>query len=442
MRSLVECRESGIRDAPTASWIVRTPNLSWRIAGGLVIGLAFGLIAARTRSAALIRVAVGIEPVGTIWINAIRMCVIPLVAAALVSGVGNIGDVRRLGRVGARTFGYMFATIVAAGLIGLALALFGVRLAPVSAQVAASLREAARAGAGDVAQQAAQIRGIVDFLIHLVPPNPVKAAADGALLPLIVFSVLFGAAVGALEEAPRRRVLDVTDAVVAALIRLIGWVMLLAPVGVLCLVAPVAARFGWETLRSLAMFVLTVVVAITIAAIVICAPLARALARVRLAPFWRTITPGVAVAFTTGSSLAALPSMMDAALNRLRISNPVASFVLPVTATNNRPGSIIYHTTATVFVASLYGLALGPGQIAVAMFTSLMMTFSVASIPSATVFTLAPVLQAAGMPVEAVALLLGIDRIPDMFRTGLHAVSHQTAVAVIARGEGEDVASG
>jgi len=421
---------------------VRTPNLSVRIAAGLVLGLGFGLLASTTGSVWMIAVATGIEPAGTIWINGIRMCVIPLVATALVSGVGNIGDVRRLGRVGARTFGLFFATIVVSGLIGLTLSLFTVRIAPVSPEVAASMRAAARAAAGDVAQQTAQIRGIGEFLIQLVPPNPVKAAADGALLPMIVFSVLLGAGVGSLDEGPRRRVLDVTDAIVAALIRLIGWVMLLAPIGVLCLAAPVAARFGWETLRSLAMFVLTVVLATCIVAVVIFAPLARSFARVALAPFSRAITPGVAVAFTTGSSLAALPAMMDTALNRLRISNPVASFVLPVAATINRPGSIIYHTAATVFVASLYGLALGPGQIAAAMFTSLMMTFSVASIPSATVFTLAPVLQAAAMPVEAVALLLGVDRIPDMFRTGLHAISHQTAAAVIARGEGEHVVSG
>lgn len=421
---------------------MRTPNLSVRIALGLALGLGFGLLASTTGSTWMIAVATGIEPAGTIWINGVRMCVIPLVAAALVSGVGNIGDVRRLGRVGARTFGFFFATIVLAGFISLVLALFTVRLAPVSADVAASLREAARAAAGDVAQQAAQIRGIREFLIQLVPPNPVKAAADGALLPLIVFSVLFGAGVGSLAEAQRRKVLDVTDAVVAALIKLIGWVMLLAPIGVLCLVAPVAARFGWETLRSLAVFILTVLLAICLAAVIIFAPVARSLARVALRPFWRTITPGVAVAFTTGSSLAALPSMMDAALNRLRISNPVASFVLPVSATINRPGSIIYHTAAAVFVASLYAMPLSPGQVAAAMFTSLMMTFSVASIPSATVFTLAPVLQAAGLPVEAVGLLLGVDRIPDMFRTGLHAIAHQTAAAAIARGEGEDVASG
>lgn len=419
---------------------MKLPSLSVRIALGLVIGLAFGLIASASGPGTLMSVAIGIEPAGTIWMNAVRMCVVPLVATALVAGVGGIGDVRTLGRVGARTFGFFGATVLAAGLIGLALALFTVRLAPVSPEVAAGLREVAAASAGEVVQQTQRIQGFRQFLLDLVPSNPIRSAADGALLPLIVFSLLFGAATGTLSEKPRRAILDLMDAAVAALIKLVGWVMELAPIGVLCLASAVAARFGLETLRSLAMFVLTVIVAVILAALLVYGPASRFLARVKAGPYARAITPGTAVAFTTASSMAALPTMMDSALNKLRISNSVASFVLPLGATLNRPGSAIYQIVATIFVASLYGLAIGPSQILAAMLTSLAMTFSVASIPSATVFTTAPVLAAAGLPVEAIGLLLGVDRIPDMFRTGLNAIGHQTATAVVARAEGEDLA--
>jgi Na+/H+-dicarboxylate symporter len=412
-------------------------SLSVRIGAGFVLGLAFGLLAAFSGSARLVAAATGVEPIGTIWINAIRMCVVPLVAAALVSGVGGIGEMRTLGRVGVRTFGFIFATLLIAGLIGLVLALFTVRLSPVSPEMAESLRAAARAGAEEVTAQTQRIQGIRQFLVDLVPSNPVQAAANGALLPLIVFSVLFGAATGTLAEGPRRAILGFCDAVVAALIRLIGWVMEVAPIGVLCLAAPVAARFGVETLRNLLVFVVTVVVACAIVAVAIYGSAARTLARVQPGPFARTITPATAVAFTTASSMAALPTMMDTALNRLRMSNAVASFVLPLGATLNRPGSAVYQAVATVFVASLYGVPLGPGQLAAAFLASFLMTFSVASIPSATVFTTAPVLQAAGLPIEAIALLLGVDRVPDMFRTALNTIGHQTAAAVVARGEGE-----
>jgi len=419
---------------------VKLPSLSVRIFAGLAAGLGFGLLASGTGSSWMVRAATGVEPVGTIWINAIRMCVIPLVGAALLSGVGGIGDVRKLGRVGLRTFGYVFGTILIAGIIGLTLALFFVRLAPVSVEVAAGLREAAAAGAGEVAAQTARIRGVREFLLQLVPTNPVQAAADGALLPLIVFTLLFGAAVGTLAEGPRRAILGVSDAVVDALIRLIGWIMELAPIGVLCLSAPVAARFGWEALRSLAMFVVTVVVACALVALVVYGASVRYLVRAKLGAFARAISPGTAVAFTTTSSMAARPTMMDSALRDLKMSNTVASVVLPIGATLNRPGSSIYQVVATVFVASLYGVPLGPAQLGAALLTSILMTFSVAAIPSATVFTTAPVLLAAGLPVDAIALLLGVDRIPDMFRTALNTVGHQVAAAVVARGEGEELA--
>jgi Na+/H+-dicarboxylate symporter len=419
---------------------MRRPTLSVAIALGLVLGLVLGLAASATGAGALRALDLGIEPLGTIWLNLLKMCVLPLVAAALVAGVGGLGDVRRLGRVGVRTVAFILGGALLAAFVGLGLALLLVRLAPPSPEVAARLRDAAAAGARDVTARVAEVRGGWRFLLDLVPANVVTAAAEGALLPVIVFAVLFGAATGVLAAGPRGAILQLAEAVVAALIRLIGWVMLAAPVGVLCLVAPVGARFGGETVARLGVFVVAVVLGTVLFAIAAYGPAARLLARVRIGPFARTIAPGTTVAFTTASSMAALPAMMDAALNRMRVSSGVAGFVLPQAATVNRPGTTIYQMTAVVFVASLYGLSPAPAQLAAALATSLLMTFSVAAIPAATVFTTAPVLLAAGLPIESLALLLGVDRVPDMFRTGLNAVGHQTATAVVARGEGEALA--
>jgi len=418
---------------------VRRPSLSVSIAAGLIGGLSLGLLAASSNLPWLKAFAIGVEPAGTIWMNLVRMCVIPLVFTALVSGVAAIGDIRRLGRVGVRTLTFMMGTIVLAGITGMLLAIVLLPLAPVSPESAAALRTAAAASAQQVGEQTGRILGLRQFLLDLVPANPVKAMADGTLLPVIIFSVTLGAAVGTLADEPRQRVVGLMDAFVAALIRLVGWVMLLAPIGVACLAAPVAARFGWETIRSLGVFVLTVVVGCTLLAVSLFAALARWLARVPVLPFARAITPGVAVAFTTTTSMAALPAMLDTAINRLKISKAVAGFVLPLGATLNRPGSGLYQMASVVTVASLYGVHLGPAQYGAALITSVLMTFSVAAIPSATVFTTAPVLLAAGLPAEAIGLLLGVDRIPDMFRTGLHAVSHQTCAAVVARAEGEEI---
>jgi Na+/H+-dicarboxylate symporter len=418
---------------------MRRPTLSVQIGIGLVAGLALGLAAA-SAGGGLHRGVLTLEVPGTVWLNALRMCVVPLVVAALISGVGSIGDVRTLGRVGLRTFTFFFATVAAAGLIGVGIASVLVPLAPVDPATAAALRASAAEGAGRVTELAGQVRGVREFILDLVPANPVRAAADGALLPLTLFAVLFGAAAGTLDEEPRRRVLGFFEAVTAALIRLIHWVMAAAPIGVLCLVAAVTARIGWLTLQTLLVFVLAVVVGAVVIGAVVFGPLSAVLARMRPGPFARAIAPGATVAFTTASSMAALPTMMDSALRDLRISAGVAGFVLPVGATLNRPGSALYHMCAVVFVGSLYGIPVGPVALAGALATSLLMTFSVAAVPSATVFTTAPVLLAVGLPVESLALLLGVDRIPDMFRTGLHCVAHQVTAAVVARGEGETLA--
>lgn len=412
-------------------------SLSVQIGLGLLAGLLLGIAASVSGRPWLAKLAIGVEPAGTIWINLIRMVVIPLVVAALVSGVANLGDVRRLGRLGARTLGFYFGSELLGALLGLALGLAVIPLAPLSQEVTGSLRATAAAGAREVTQQAQQVHGIGQFILDLVPTNPVRAAADGALLPLIVFSVLFGAAVASLEERPRKLLVELADSVVAALIRLIGWIMLLAPIGVACLAAPLAARFGWNMLGSLAVFVVAVAVGCVLFALAVYAPAARLWAGVRLGPFSRTIAPASTVGFTTTSSMAALPTMLDIAIGKLGISSPVASFVLPIGATLNRPGTAIYHTIAAVFIAALYGVHLDPARLAVIVTSTFLATFLVVAVPSATVFALSPTLLAAGLPLEGIALLLGVDRIPDMFRTGLNVTGDMAAVAVVARAEGE-----
>jgi DAACS family dicarboxylate/amino acid:cation (Na+ or H+) symporter len=412
-------------------------SLSVWIAAGLAFGLFLGLAASFTRWRWLNAVAVGVEPAGTVWINLIRMVVFPLVVAALVSGVAGLGDVRRLGRLGLSTFAFIFGTILLAALVGLGAALIAVPLAALPPEIASSLRGAASAGAQDVAAQAARVQGFRQFVLDLVPVNPVRAAADGALLPVIVFSVLLGAAVSSLGEQHRRTIVGFADAVTAAIIALIGWIMRLAPVGVACLTAPVTARYGWDMLASLGVFVATVVTTITLFGAAVFIVLAGILGGVTPRRFWSAIAPSTAVGFTTGSSLAALPAMLETATSRLAVSSPVASFVLPLSASLNRPGSAIYHTVSALFIAGIYGIDLSAVQYAVIVSTTFLMTFSVASVPSATVFTLAPVLLSVGLPVEGVALLLGIDRIPDMFRTGLHCVGHMTVAVVVSRGEGD-----
>lgn len=413
-------------------------SLSVRITAALLAGLTTGLLASNGNWPALAGVISRLEPVGTLWINLIRMAVIPLVVAALISGVLGLGGIRRLGRLGVRTLAFFWGTTLVAIAFGLVLSLIMMPLVSLPAETVVALRAAAASAAGQVAQLP-QTPGVVQFFVDLVPVNPIKAAADGALLPVIVASVLFGAAAASLDDARRSLIGSLADAVLAALLRLIGWFMAVAPIGVFCLAAPVTARFGWGMLGSLALFVGVVAGGLVLFSLAVYAPLAVVLARVRLLPFERAIAPAQAVGFSTTSSMAALPAMMDAAGKDLAISAPVSSFVLPLGATINRPGTGVYHAAAAVFVATLYGVSLGAGQLATVAATTFLMTLSVAAVPSGTVLTLAPVLLAAGLPVEPIGLLLGVDRIADMFRVGTNVTGDLVAAAVVARGEGEMV---
>ena len=414
-------------------------SLTVQITAGLVVGLGLGLLASASGWLWLRGLVDALEPVGTVWINLVRMVVIPLVVAALVSGIAGLGGVARLGRLGARTLAFFWGTTLLAIAVGLILALVVMPLAALTPATSEALKGAAAAAARDVTGQLPKTPGLGDFLIGLVPANPIKAAADGALLPVIVFSVLLGAGVASLDEQRRTVISSFAEAVVAALTRLIGWFMVVAPLAVLCLAAPITARYGWGMLGSLALFVATVAAGLVLFVALVFGPASALLARVRLRAFARAIAPASAVGFTTTTSMAALPVMMDIADRDLRISTPVSSFILPLGATINRPATGVYHLVAAIFLATIYGVPLGPGRLGIIAATTFLTTLSVPAVPSGGVLALAPVLLAAGLPLEGLGLLFGVDRIPDMFRTGTNVTGHMVAVAVVARGEGEKV---
>jgi Na+/H+-dicarboxylate symporter len=403
----------------------------------LLAGLGFGLLASATGEPTLRRVALGVEPIGTVWVNLIRMVVIPLVMAAVIGSVASLGDAARLGRLGGRALLIFLGTAVVGILGGLALASALLPLAPIAAEASAALRSAAAAHAADAGAAAQSFPGFIPFLTNLVPANPVKAAADGALLQVLVFSVLFGLAVARIDPARRVTLTGLADAIVATVVKLIDWFMIAAPLGVACLAAPVAARLGWGMLASLGAFIGVVVLGCVLLTLLVLVPIVRFAARLPVGRFARTVAPSYALGFSATSSLAALPAMLSAAIGDLRISPAVANFVIPLGATLNRPASALYQAVALVFVARLYGAALGPAQVAAAAATMLLMTLSVPAMPRSAVLSLAPVLLAAGVPLDGIGLLIGVDQVPDMFRTATNVAGHVTAAAAIARGEGE-----
>src|SRR5436189_248466 len=273
-------------------------------------GLGLGLAAVLTRSPLLLAVTQGVQPLGTLFQNLLSMVVIPLVATALFAGIAGLGDLRRVGRLGVRTLGFFWGTTLAAILIGFVVAALLLPLAPITPKQEAALRQAAATDSGAVRHAAEQITTGARVIVELIPSNPVRAAVDANLLPLIVFITIFAVAAAALPDEKRRALTDLADVCTQALIRIVEWVLLLAPIGILALVAGAVAQFGWQLVQTMAVFVLAVIVGLAIFIVAVYLPAVSLVARVGLSRFLRASWPSMAMAFSTTSSLATLPTML------------------------------------------------------------------------------------------------------------------------------------
>ncbi len=384
---------------------------------GLLAGLVLGLLAAATGSPVLLAVAQGSAPLGTLFVSAIRMVVIPLVMAVLFVGVTRLGDPRKLGRMGGTALAFYWSATVVAILLGMGLMHAALPLVPpVAAPSAAPPRP--------------EIPGLMDFVLRLIPANPFEAATRGDLLALIVFTLLVAAAAGTLPDERRRRLLTLGEDLSAALGRLVHWILWLAPFGIVGLVAPATARMGWAMLQGLAVFVGTVLVGLAVYVALVYWPAVRFLGRRPFGPFLATSAPATIVAFSTTSGIPALPIMLDSA-EELGLSPAVASFVIPLGASLHRSGSALFQGAALVFLASVYGVPLPPAVWTATVLALFLAALSVAPVPSASVMTLAPALDVAGIPLGGLALLLGVDRIPDMFRSAVNINGHMVGALVV-----------
>jgi len=408
-------------------------SLTTRVLLGLVAGLGLGILVSESGSPALLQAASAVEPVGTLFINAIRMTVIPLVAATLVVGVASTPDPRVIGRIGGRAV-LLFVILLAAA-AGFT-ALFAPPLLaylPVDPGAAAELRASAAASAQAAEEGVRQIPTFAAWLVSLVPVNPVKAAADGAMLPLIVFSVAFGIAVAQLQAPRRDAVLGVAGGVAEASLTLVRWILLTAPIGVFALALPLAARMGLGAAGAVGGYVAVVSLGCVAFMALVLYPVAAIFGRVPLAEFARAALPAQAVAFSARSSLAALPAMIEQARDRLRLPGEVTGFLLPLAASTFRAGAGVGVTGGVLFIARLYGVELSTAQLLSVLVTVVLTSFSIPGVPAGSVIVMVPVLLAAGLPPEGIGVLLAIDTVPDMFRTATNVTADMTAAAVVGR---------
>ncbi len=413
-------------------------QLYTKILIGLVAGAGIGLVANVANIAWLRETLTALEPVGTAFIRLITMIVVPLVFASLLVGTASLGDIRKLGRIGSKTIVYYILTTTIAVTIGLALGnLFspGSSVDPATRDQLAARFEGEAQGKMEIA---AESPSVTDVLLGIIPRNPVQAAADFELLPLIFFAIIFGAAVSLVPDEQRKSVLLFFEGVNSASMLIIAWVMKLAPYAVFALIAAVVAQFGIDLLRSLLLYSLVVVFGLLLHMFGTLALMVRFAAKMSPISFYKRIIAVPVFAFSTSSSSATLPVTMGAAESKLGVPKQVSSFVLPLGATINMDGTALYQAIAVLFIAQIYGIPLDLGAQLTIVLTATLASIGTAGVPSAGIIMLIVVLQSVGLgdKVEAgIALILGVDRILDMLRTSVNVTGDLSCAAFIARSE-------
>lgn len=382
-----------------------------------------------------------IEPIGTVFIRLIMMIVVPLVVASLILGAASLGDIRRLGRIGGKTVGLYLMTTAVAVTIGLVVSNV---VRPGSRIDDTTRDELVATYSGEASESitlAAEKPSVLQVLLDMVPTNVISAAAEGQLLPLIIFSIIFGAAISTITPGRRDAILSFFNAVNDAVMVIIDWVMKLAPYAVFALIgAAVSGRGGIDLLGSLLTYALVVVGGLLLQAFGTYALLARAVARLNPIAFYRKIAEAPLVAFSTSSSSATLPVTMEVAQEKVGVSREVSSFVLPLGATINMDGTALYQAVAVMFIAQIYGVEMTIANQLTIVLTATLASVGAAGVPSAGIITLVLVLQSVGLGAQTqagIALILGVDRILDMIRTAVNVTGDLTVASSIARTEGE-----
>jgi proton glutamate symport protein len=378
---------------------------------------------------------------GTLFLNALKMLIVPLIASSIIVGVAGLGSSGHIGRLGSKTLSFYVLTTLAAVLVGLLL----VNLIRPGEMDGQPVREmlALELSAAEVSEQVTE-RGagdIVAVILRAVPPNIIAAAAEGQLLGVIVFCLLFGFFMTRLEHDYAEPLMRFWTGVFHVMMRMTEWIMLFAPIGVFALVARVVARTGFGAAAPLLLFAGVVLLGLLLHAAVTLPVLLRLLTGISPLRFVQQVSPALLTAFSTASSSATLPITMEQMEKKVGVSNKISSFVLPLGATVNMNGTALYECAAVLFIAQAYGVDLSFSTQLLVVFTALVTSIGVAGIPAASLVAIAIILAAVGLPVEAIAVLFVFDRVLDMARTSVNVLGDCTCAAIVASLEGEKLAA-
>ncbi|HEU5209025.1 MAG TPA: dicarboxylate/amino acid:cation symporter [Longimicrobiales bacterium] len=376
------------------------------------------------------------NPVGQIFLRMLFMVVVPLVFTSLALGVAGLGDIRSLGRIGGKTFGFFVLTTALAVTLGLLLANAvrpGDYLDPV---VREGLLEAYSGDAASRIETAETTEFGVNTFVNIVPRNPLGAASSGDMLGLIFFTVVFGVALTRVPPKLAQPVLTFLEGFGQAVIVMIGFAMKLAPIGVTGLIFAVTARFGLDVLGSLSAYVLMVLAGLTIHLVFTLGGLAKFLGGIPIRRFFSGARDMMITAFSTSSSNATMPTTLRTAQEEFGVPREVAGFVVPLGATMNMNGTALFEGMTVLFLAQVFGLDLSLTAQLIVVIMSVITAIGVAGVPGGSIPLLVMVLEMVGVPGEGIALVLGVDRILDMARTVPNVTGDLLTSIVITRSEG------
>jgi DAACS family dicarboxylate/amino acid:cation (Na+ or H+) symporter len=412
-------------------------KLHTKILLGLVLGAVAGLAsytwAHDSTTVAWLRNNLA-EPVGQIFLRLLIMTVVPLVFCSLTVGVAGLGDVRRIGRVGGRAIVYFLVTTALSATLGLIL----VNLVRPGDGLDVTVREQLMATYGGKAQEiqaSMTLKPGVDMVVNIVPRNPVKAAADLDMLGIIFFSVMVGVALTLIPEEKAKPVQKLLEAGGDVIVKIIDIAMRLAPYGVFGLIFVVTSKFGWNLLGALGKYMAVVLLGLLLHAAITLSAIVRLLGGLNPVTFFSRIRASMITAFSTSSSNATLPTNLAVAEEQLGISPRIAGFVLPIGSTMCMNGTALYEGVTVLFLAQVFGVPLSIGTQAFVIVLSVITAVGAAGVPGGSLPLLMVVLATVGVPPEAIAVILGVDRLLDMSRTTLNVIGDMSATVYVARTE-------
>ncbi|MBN1222700.1 MAG: dicarboxylate/amino acid:cation symporter [Candidatus Aminicenantes bacterium] len=366
------------------------------------------------------------DPLADIFLRLLRMAIMPLIITSIISGVVSVGSEGHLGRLGLKTFGYYITSSLMAIFTGLVL----VNLLKPGVGAEIGLEKVPETiGATE--------RGLGELLINLIPENPFASMAEGDVLPVIFFSILFGYFITNLSFKPRAQLSSFFQAAFETMMKLTLFVVWSAPLGVFGIIARIVAKTGFDAFKSLGFYFLTVLIGLAIHAFINLPLLLWLVARVNPFKHYKGMPSALITGFSTCSTIVTLPLTMKAVTGNSKVSEKISNFVLPIGATVNMDGTALYECVATIFIAQVYGFELSLSAQLIVILSALLASIGAASVPMSGMVMMSVILKAVGLPLEGVAIILAVDRILDMFRTTLNILSDSCGAVIVARLEGE-----